>query len=225
LSKDEIVQLVRWLRTNKNCELPAAVFLGAAVEQIVADKLISPEEMVELHKAIEKVMPSDARETAIESRKAIEVATKQRQKATVEANRLLERERKERECEQRRQERANRPAGFYSKIYGVTHQNRDGTDRQTIIRDNVTPGMTLIYKREPDNPFDEYAISLWVKTKSLWVFETERQIGYLNTNITDDLGPYLDDGGWAQITVKDVTGGGDRNIGVNIFIEDGREVL
>jgi single-stranded-DNA-specific exonuclease len=83
----------------------------------------------------------------------------------------------------------------------------------------------LIHKREPDNPYDENAISLWVPTSTLGIFRSERQIGYLNNCIAGDLAPYLDGGGWARITVKEVTGGGDRNYGVNIFIEDGREVL
>ena len=85
--------------------------------------------------------------------------------------------------------------------------------------------MTLIPKREPDNPYDEFAISLWVKTRTLGIFETERQIGYFNSDVACDLAPDLDNGGWAHITVKDVTGGGDMNYGVNIFIEHGREVL
>ena len=83
--------------------------------------------------------------------------------------------------------------------------------------------MQLIVKREPDNPYDEFAISIWVKTRSLAFFGTERQVGYLNTLVAEDLAPYLDKGGWTRITVSDVTGGGDKNYGVNIFIEDGRE--
>lgn len=177
LSKAEIVQLIGWLRAHKSCDLPAAAYLTAAIEQIVADKVITTEEMNELHKAIEKVMPSECRESAIDSRKAIESEAKQKDRAAKLAEKQAERSRKEREREQRRIERANRPAGFFSKIYGVTHHNSDGTDRQTLIRDYVRPGMVLIHKREPDNPYDEWAISLWVKAKSLWIFETERQIG------------------------------------------------
>src|SRR5262249_17019379 len=109
--------------------------------------------------------------------------------------------------------------------HGVTRRNNNGTDRQTIIRSYVKAGIPLIVKREPSNPYDGSAISLWVKARTLGIFEMELQIGFLNTCVASDLAPYLDKGGWTRITVSEVTGGGDRNYGVNIFIEDGREVL
>jgi hypothetical protein len=228
LSKDDIINLANWLAANKQCGLPGVDYLYGVVERIVADKKVSADEMKELHAAIEKVMPGDARKSAVESRKGIEKAKKQKQeeieRAEKEAEKQAERLRKEQERERRRQEWANRPQGFHSKIHGVTKRNDDGSNRQTIIRDYVRPGMQLIVKREPDNPYDEFAISFWVKTRTLGIFETERQIGYLDSCIASDLAPYLDKGGWTRITVKDVTGGGDRNYGVNIFIEDGREV-
>jgi hypothetical protein len=229
LSKDDIINLANWLAANKQCGLSGVDYLYGVVERIVADKRVSADEMKELHVAIEKVMPSDARKGAAESRKAIEKAIKQKKKeierAEREAEKQAERLKKEQERERRRQERANRLQGFHSKISGVTQRNDDGSDRQTLIRDYVQPGMQLIVKREPDNPYDDCAISLWVKTRTLRIFESERQIGYLNTCVASDLAPYLDKGGWTRITVKEVTGGGDRNYGVNIFIEDGREVL
>jgi HIRAN domain len=229
LSKDDIINLASWLTANKQDGLPGVDFLYGVVERIVADKKVTADEMKELHAAIEKVMPGDARKVAVESRKGIEKAKKQRQKeiewAAREADKQAERLWKEQERERRRQEWANRPQGFHSKVYGVTQQNDDGSDRQTIIRDYVRPGMQLIVKREPDNPYDDFAISLWVKARTLGIFESQRQIGYINSSVAEDLAPYLDKGGWSRITVKDVTGGGDRNFGVNIFIEDGRERL
>jgi hypothetical protein len=229
LSKDDIVRLAQWLRTHRECDLPAVAFLTEVVERIVADKVVSSDEMAELHIAIEKVLPGDARKSATGSRKAIENAVKQKKKemddAVWEAAKQDSKDRREEESERRRLERANRRPGFHSKVAGTTRQNDDGTDRQKIIRDNLQPGTELIHKREPDNPYDEWAISLWVKTRTLGIFETERQIGYLNTSIACDLGPYLDQGGWLRVTVSEVTGGSGRNYGVNIFIEDRREVL
>ena len=229
LSKGGIIDLAHWLAANKRCGLPAVDYLYGIVERIVADGRVTTDEMKELHAAIEKVMPGDARKAAVDSRKRIEKAVKQKEKeierSQREAEKQAERARNEQERERRRQERANRPQGFHSKIHGVTKHNDDGTDRQTIIRDNLQPGMQLIVKRERNNPYDSDAISLWTRTRTLGIFETERQIGYLNTCIASDLAPYLDKGGWTRITVSEVTGGGDKNYGVNIFIEDGREVL
>jgi hypothetical protein len=228
LSKDDIINLANWLSANRQCGLPGVDYLYSVVERIVADKKVSVDEMKELHDAIEKVLPGDARKSVAASRKAIEKSKEHKQKeierAAREAEKQAERLRKEQERELRRQERANRPQGFHSKIHGVTKRNDDGTDRQSLIRDYVQPGMPLIVRREPDNPYDEFAISLLIKTRTLGIFEAERQIGYLDSCIAYDLAPYLDKGGWTRITVKDVTGGGDRNYGVNIFIEDGREV-
>jgi hypothetical protein len=224
ISKDEIISLASWLRTHKNCDLPAAAFLTEVLERIVADKRVTAHEMAELHQAIEKVLPGDSRKAVMQSRRSIEKAVKQKKKKLERSQRKAEKEaaraRKEQERERRHEEWLNQPHGFHSKVYGVTHLNDDGTNRQQIIRDYVRPGMTLIHKREPDNPYDEFAVSLWVKTKTLRIFETLRQIGYLNSNVASEVAPYLDHGGWTRITVKDVTGGGDRNYGVNIFIED-----
>jgi HIRAN domain len=225
LSKDNIISLAKWLRTHKDCELPAAAFLSEVVERIIADKKVSADEMAELHLAIEKVLPGDVRKTAVESRKVIENAVKQKKKdlerARRDAEKQAEKAQKEEERERLRQERADRPRGFHSKIAGVAQRNGDGSDRQKIIRDYVRSGMTLIHKRERNNRYDENAISLWVKTKSLGIFETERQIGYLNTDVASEVAPHLDSGGWTRITVSNITGGdGDKNYGVNIFIED-----
>jgi hypothetical protein len=229
LSKDEIINLAHWLDANKRCGLPAVDYLYGVIKRIVADGRVTTDEMKELHAAIEKVMPDDARKVAVESRKANERAVKQKkteiERSKQEAETQVERLRNEQEREIRRQSRANRPQRFHSKIHGVTDRNDDGSDRQKIIRDNVQAGMQLIVKRERNNAYDDSAISLWVKTRTLGIFETELQIGYLNTSIASDLAPYLDKGGRALITVSEVTGGGDRNYGVNVLIEDGRDVL
>lgn len=229
LSKEDIIHLAHWLGANKDCGLPAVDYLHGVVERIVADKRVTTDEMKELHAAVEKVMPGDARKAVVESRKAIEKTAKQKKKEIErqerEAEKQAERMRKEQEREQRRQERASRPQGFHSKVAGVSQRNDSGLSRQTIIRECVKPGMTLVHKREPDNDYDENAISLWVQLSHFFnILKSDVQVGYLNENVACDLAPYLDSGGWARITVTAVTGGGDKYYGVNIFIEDGREV-
>lgn len=164
LSKDDIVRLAKWLRTNRECDLPAVAFLADVVERIVADKVVSAVELAELHEAVEKVLPSASRQLATDSRKAIENAVGQKKKemedAIWEAAKQDAKDRRDEESERRRLERANRRPGFHSKVAGTTRQNDDGTDRQSIIHDHLKPGMELIHKREPDNPYDEWAISL-----------------------------------------------------------------
>ncbi len=229
LSKDEIIALLMWLRGHQDADLPAVEYLSSVAERIVADNRVTVSEMQELHEAIEKILPRDVRKVVVERRKAVEDAVKQRlrekQRADRDAEKQAEKERRRQEREQRRRNMSARPAGFHSKIAGTSHRNKDRTSRQEIIRDNVRRGMQLIVKREPDNPYGDTAISLWVKTRTFGIFETERQLGYLNSSVSCDLAPYLDGGGWVRVTVSDVTGGGDKYYGVNIFIEDGREVL
>jgi hypothetical protein len=50
----------------------------------------------------------------------------------------------------------------------------------------------------------------------------EFQIGYIQDFLTEDLAPQMDQGYVVTGIIKDVTGGGDRNYGVNIeiFVKD-----
>src|SRR4051794_6981832 len=76
LTKEGIISLAHWLGRNKSCGLPAVDYLYGIVERIVADGIVTKEEMAELHAAIEKVMPRDARKVAIHRRKKIEKTKK-----------------------------------------------------------------------------------------------------------------------------------------------------
>ena len=120
LSKDEIVNLVNWLNTNKTCDLPAVKYLYSVVKEILADKRISPSEMKELHLAIEKILPPEDRRVAVQRRKEIEKSAKQKEKDAARAKKGAEKLQRQQEQERRRQERANRPRGFHSKVAGVT---------------------------------------------------------------------------------------------------------
>ncbi|KXS44188.1 MAG: single-stranded-DNA-specific exonuclease [Candidatus Frackibacter sp. T328-2] len=93
---------------------------------------------------------------------------------------------------------------FYTKVVGVTFENR-----QEIITE-LRAGEKLKLVREPDNEYDESAI----KVEN----NAGKQIGYLNANLAQYLAPYLDLGFYYQVNVSEVTGGGEQNLGVNIFI-------
>ena len=192
--KTILYKLAKWLRTHKECGLPAVDFLSEIIERIVADKIVSADEMTELHHAIEKVLPGDIRKSTVESRKAIENAVKQKKKevedAVWEAAKQDANDQKEQESERRRLERVNRKPGFHSKVAGTTRQNDDGADRQKIIRDYVQPGMVLIHKREPDNPYDDWAISLWEILKEATAFFGEGvavKLGWIIEDIANSL--------------------------------------
>ncbi|ADL12256.1 single-stranded-DNA-specific exonuclease RecJ [Acetohalobium arabaticum] len=94
---------------------------------------------------------------------------------------------------------------FYTKVVGVTFEGR-----QELIKE-LKRGDKLNLVREPENEYDESAIR--VETTD------QEQIGYLKSGLAKHLAPYLDVGFEYQVTVSEVTGGVDKNLGVNIFIE------
>jgi hypothetical protein len=64
---------------------------------------------------------------------------------------------------------------FPTKVAGVSHRNRDRTNRQQIIRDTCREGQRVRLIREPNNRYDENAIGVWT--------EYGEQIGYLNADV------------------------------------------
>nr|WP_239559104.1 single-stranded-DNA-specific exonuclease RecJ [Sporohalobacter salinus] len=94
---------------------------------------------------------------------------------------------------------------FYTKVVGVTFEGR-----QDLIKE-LKRGDRLNLVREPENEYDESAIRVETITKE--------QIGYLKADLAQHLAPYLDVGFEYQVTVSEVTGGADKNLGVNIFIK------
>jgi hypothetical protein len=72
LSKQEIVDIRDWLVRNRDSDLPAVQFLFETLKRIVADGIVTKEERTELYKAIETVLPVEARKQAKEQRQEVE---------------------------------------------------------------------------------------------------------------------------------------------------------
>lgn len=86
---------------------------------------------------------------------------------------------------------------FRTTIAGVTKQNTDGTDRQALIK-KLSRGEALNLVREPDNPYDKYAVA---------VFRTSgEQIGYIPAG-DRRLADHMDMGGAVSAKVVRVAGG------------------
>jgi hypothetical protein len=108
-----------------------------------------------------------------------------------------------------------------SKVAGVTFTNDDGSRRQRIIRKFCRAGMPLDVRLEPNNPYSENAIGLWVRARRFFVFPARYQIGYVRNDLADGLREDIDRGCGMTVRILDVTGGGwfrKRNYGVNIKI-------
>jgi hypothetical protein len=64
ISEAEVTALRDWLSSNCDSGLPSEDFLTATVERILADGRITPDELEDLYKALETVLPPDLRKGA-----------------------------------------------------------------------------------------------------------------------------------------------------------------
>jgi single-stranded-DNA-specific exonuclease len=92
---------------------------------------------------------------------------------------------------------------FYTKIVGISFEGR-----QDLIA-GLAPGDQLALVREPENPHDSNAIA--VRFGRL-------HLGYVRREIASRLTPNFDAGERYGASVGSITGGGERNIGVNIRV-------
>jgi len=97
-----------------------------------------------------------------------------------------------------------------SKVRGTTHDNLDGTNRQTIIEKFVNSSEKLWLEYEADNQFFNYAVAVYTETES-----QKKQIGYLSNQLALQ---YYDRLNQVECYVEQVTGKDDQNkfLGVNI---------
>jgi hypothetical protein len=103
-----------------------------------------------------------------------------------------------------------------SKVVGVTFDNPDGTSRQEIIARHCAAGMELEVRPEPDNPVQEDALGVWVRTHGL-LGSKGFQVGYVRSELADEFREMLEDGWQISGHILEVTGGGwGKNFGVNI---------
>lgn len=93
---------------------------------------------------------------------------------------------------------------FYTKVVGVTFENR-----QEVVA-GLRNGEQIFLEREFNNPNDDNSIKVVTCSNS--------QVGYLNAKLARHFAPLLDRGDQYLANVSQVTGGADKNYGVNIVI-------
>jgi single-stranded-DNA-specific exonuclease len=96
---------------------------------------------------------------------------------------------------------------IYSKLQGVTHTNRDGSERQDVITELCYQGQQLLLMRAP-NQYSHNNLDVYVAY----------QVGHVNPELADLLAPILDQGGVVRAHITEITGGtGDKPTrGVNV---------
>jgi hypothetical protein len=156
LDLPEIKELRKWLRENKeNGSIPAIGYLHDIMARITADGVIEREELLELHLAVERVIPTTHRAQVIEARK---------QREAVRRDRLRESRRieKAKEKEERKRIRAEdyarrmRLRHSFAKVAGVTFPNDDGSKRQDVVR-RCNPREWLILRHDAYNAYSMFA--------------------------------------------------------------------
>lgn len=102
-----------------------------------------------------------------------------------------------------------------TKIAGVSHDNPDGESRQKIIKKYVSKGLSLQLVREPDNPYGENAIAVFINSP---VEKFHKQLGYIHSELSTRLAKIMDSGKFVSAKVLNVTGKDKDTLGVNIEI-------
>lgn len=102
---------------------------------------------------------------------------------------------------------------FHSKVAGATYENEDGSGRQEILQ-KCQEGEELILKPSP-NEYDDNAVKA--------LRENGEQLGWLKRDIAEEMFNWLtqkdDDHIYDyKCEIKNLTGGGDKNLGCNILI-------
>lgn len=198
LDLDEIKALRAWLRANEsNTEIAAIGYLHDIMKRVAADGVIDRDELIELHLAVERVIPPSHRPPIIEARKKRDAVRRERLKEA----RRVEREKEKEERKRFREEeiaRAMRLRHSFAKVAGVTFPNGDGSERQVIIR-RCKSGERLILRHEPDNEYSEFAIQV--------LRENGEQLGHAPEYLAERICQELESGYQAVGFLKSVTGG------------------
>ena len=94
LDRDEIIELRRWLRVNKDNICVAAVkYLNDIMTRIVSDGVIDRDELIELHQAVERVIPASHRTPIVQARKNRETERRERMKERLRVQKQKQEER------------------------------------------------------------------------------------------------------------------------------------
>lgn len=198
LDLEEIKALRAWLRANEsNTDIAAIGYLQEIMKRFAADGVIDRDELIELHLAVERVIPPSHRPPIIEARKKRDAVRRERLKEA----RRVEREKEKEERKRHREEevaRAMRLRHSFAKVAGVTFPNDDGSERQAIIR-QCKSGERLILRHDPDNQYSEFAIQI--------LRENDEQLGHAPEYLAERICQELESGYQAVGFLKSVTGG------------------
>lgn len=185
LSDVEVGQLQNWLAENRTADLPAIGFLTSVVETILHDGKVTKAERQELHRALEKVLPVEIRETAA-SRRRLAVA-KEREEAKEQ-----KKAEKERQIQERLRDSPIGGANFM--VAGVLHEGRD-----KVVNEYARAGDRAYLIRDQSNRYSRNVIEICL--------ENGMQIGFVPEDDAVELAPLLDNGALQTAVVTKILDG------------------
>ncbi len=74
LAPEELEGLQQWLHDADTAEMPAVKYLRRSIERVLADGRITPEEYREVYRAVEAILPFEARKQALAARAEVDTA-------------------------------------------------------------------------------------------------------------------------------------------------------
>lgn len=138
LEAEELAGLRQWLDDAETAQFPAARHLRRVIERVLADGKITPEEYQEVYRALESILPFEARRQALNAR----LGAQAEDDAAAQAARAADRQRLR---DERRRGTPLASATFM--VAGVRQQGRAAT-----IEQHARPGEAVVLQREPGSP-------------------------------------------------------------------------
>ena len=172
LEPEELAGLRQWLDDAETAQLPAARHLRRVIERVLADGRITPEEYQEVHRALESILPFEARRQALNAR----LGAQAEDEAAARAARDAERQRLR---DERRRGTPLAAATFM--VAGVRQQERAAT-----VAQHARAGEPVVLQREPGSPHGVATIAVNLPGG--------RQLGFVPKDDARRLAPLLDGG-------------------------------
>lgn len=189
ITDDEANHLSDWLADNAAAaSFPGFHYLNGILSHALADGTLTDDERKEIYKAIEKVLPADARREAKERRGAVEAIEGLHARAEKEAQR-----------QHRIANTVAKSANFL--VAGVGYEGRE-----RVVEKYAHVGDTVYLVRDPDNRYDHNAIEIRLANN--------QQVGYVPAPIAAELVSLMDAGFLQRAFVTKLYEGKRHNIPV-----------
>ena len=103
---------------------------------------------------------------------------------------------------------------FFCAVAGVTKEGR-----QRVVT-TCAEGEQVFLNREPDNPYDEYAIAVYVARRGLLGGTKYKQVGYIPSEEAEEIADWMDKGYMAVGIIRYVVGGdAGKSVGLRVRVE------